>query len=77
MDGIARPVDTSLYLLHYWNFNSLPSGTITSVNSDTTISTISTNGNIQYPGTGAGYMDNFSPVNTLNTRNSAPDGLGL
>ncbi len=55
-------------LLHYWHFNSLPSGTLTSVSAD--FSEIS-GANITYPGSGDGYMDSRThrdedPVSNLN-----------
>jgi hypothetical protein len=55
-------------LVHYWHFNSLPSGTLTSVTSDFSANTP---GAITYPGTGAGYMDRRThttadPVSNLN-----------
>ncbi len=55
-------------LIHYWHFNDLPTGSLTSVESD--YSAISS-GEITYPGTGAGYMDRRThqtgdPVSNLN-----------
>jgi len=56
-------------IIHYWHFNNLPSGTLTSVYSDYS-SNIT--GLITYPGTGAGYMDRRTynppddPVSNLN-----------
>ncbi len=55
-------------LIHYWHFDNLPSGTLTSVTSDFSVNTP---GVITYPGTGAGYMDRRThspadPVSNLN-----------
>jgi hypothetical protein len=61
-------------LLHYWHFNTLPTGTLTTVNADLDLIA---GGVITYPGTGAGYMDNVDPGSTLNARSSAVAGLGL
>lgn len=61
-------------LLHYWNFNSLPSGTLTSVASDYSLVSA---GSITYPGTGSGYMDNVNPGSALNARNGDAVGLGI
>ncbi len=41
-------------VFHYWHFNNLPGGTLTSVAADTSLPG---NAVITYPGTGAGYMD--------------------
>ncbi|ROI13275.1 hypothetical protein EGH73_09125 [Epilithonimonas hominis] len=76
---VPPPTDNSLYLLHYWNFNSLPSGTISSsVPADYTINSVLANG-ITYEGTGAGYVDKVNPGSDINTRNGdvAGDGLRL
>ena len=61
-------------IIHYWHFNNLASGTLTSVSPD---STLVTGASITYPGTGAGYMDNVSPGSSENTRYSTSVGLGL
>jgi hypothetical protein len=55
-------------LIHYWHFNNLPSGTLTSVAADFSLTG---NTSITYPGTGAGYMDSRThraqdPVSNLN-----------
>jgi len=65
-----------LYLLHYWNFNNLATGTLTIVNADTSMLSTST-ATIKYTGIGAGYMDQYTPGSTLNTQNSDVSGLGL
>ena len=65
-----------LYLLHYWNFNNLATGTLTTVNADSTLITAST-ANITYTGTGAGYMDQYVSPTTLNAQNADVSGLGL
>ncbi|MCX6172075.1 MAG: Ig domain-containing protein [Flavobacterium sp.] len=65
-----------LYLLHYWNFNNLAAGTLTSVNADSSL--LATNmANITYVGTGAGYMDQYASTATLNAQNGDISGLGL
>ncbi|NLK50568.1 MAG: hypothetical protein GX294_07955, partial [Candidatus Cloacimonetes bacterium] len=55
-------------IIHYWHFNSLPSGTLTEVESD--YSAVGT-ALITYPGSGAGYLDTRThraadPVSNLN-----------
>ena len=55
-------------IIHYWHFNSLPSGTLTEVEAD--YSAVGT-AVITYPGTGDGYMDRRThrdedPVSNLN-----------
>jgi len=74
---ISIAVNTApLYLLHYWNFNNLATGTLTSVNADSSLITSST-ATITYIGTGAGYMDQYTPGSILNSQNSDVAGLGL
>ncbi len=71
--------DNTLYLLHYWNFNSLPGGTISSaIAADFSINSSLASG-ITYDGTGAGYADKVSPGSDINARNgdAAGDGLRL
>jgi len=66
-------------LIHYWHFNALPSGTLTTVESD-----FSTNGlsaSITYPGTGDGYMDTRThraadPVSNMNLRKGQEQDKG-
>ena len=71
------PVSTTpLYLLNYWNFNNLATGTLTNVNADTSLLSTST-ATIKYTGTGAGYMDQYTPGSALNAQNSDVAGLGL
>jgi hypothetical protein len=74
--AVSTVADNTVYLVHYWNFNALPSGTLTTINADSSLITSSTS-TVTYPGTGAGYMDQVSPGSSLNTQNSAIDGLGL
>jgi len=55
-------------LIHYWHFNDLPSGTLTSVEADFSVAGDAV---ITYPGTGNGYMDRRThraddPVSNLN-----------
>jgi hypothetical protein len=61
------------HLAHYWNFNLLPAGTITSVVAD--VAAVGTP-TITYPGSGLGYMDNVAG-DLLNAQNGAAAGLGL
>ncbi|MGV3459664.1 MAG: choice-of-anchor I family protein [Flavobacterium sp.] len=63
-------------LVHYWNFNTLPSGSITApVAAD--FSLLSTaNTSITYPGTGAGYVDRVDPGDIINVQDGAPAGYG-
>jgi hypothetical protein len=68
-------IDPNSVLIHYWNFNSL-SGTLTSVAPDLTLIQ-SSSASISYPGTGAGYMDSFSPGYDLNSQNNDVAGAGI
>mgnify|MGYP005850605213 CR=1 FL=1 len=72
VEGDALPQEQ---LVHYWNFNALPSGTLTAVTPN--ISLVPSGTQITYPGTGAGYMDNVNPGSAINARNGDPVGLGL
>lgn len=75
-DPIPDP-DNTLYLLHYWNFNALPTGTIsTPVLADFSLLNAS-NVSLLYAGTGAGYADQFTPGSDLNARNGDVPGLGI
>ncbi|MEC4004804.1 Ig domain-containing protein [Flavobacterium sp. SUN052] len=65
-----------LLLVHYWNFNSLPTGTLNNVIADASLIS-TTSANIKYNGTGAGYMDQYTPGSTANAQNSDAAGLGL
>ncbi len=68
------PTNPEAVLVHYWNFNALPSGNLTNVEPDFTL----TDGaGLSYEGTGDGYMDAFSPGYTTNARNNDPDGQGI
>lgn len=62
-------------LVHYWNFNSLSSGTISNAVAPD-ISLVAGAG-ITYPGTGAGYVDRVDPGSDLNAQNSDAAGYGL
>lgn len=73
--GVYLALPPPLFLLHYWNFNSL-TGTQTSVIPDSSLLS-SSNTSITYSGTGAGYMDSFSPGSALNAQNSDTAGSGL
>lgn len=61
-------------LVHYWHFNALPEGTLTSATAD-----FSRTGSavITYPGTGAGYMDRVDPGSDVNAKLATPAGYGL
>ncbi|MDI1255400.1 MAG: Ig domain-containing protein [Flavobacterium sp.] len=63
-------------VIHYWNFNALPTGTLTTVDADMSLVTTTT-ATITYPGTGAGYMDQVTPGSLLNAQNGDLEGLGL
>lgn len=67
--------DLKTGLFHYWHFNSLPSGTLTSVAADS--SAVKNGAVISYSGSGAGYMDNVNPGNIKNARLGQTAGLGL
>lgn len=69
------PIDDTVHLFHYWNFNSV-SGTVTSIAPDATL--VSGSGAaITYDGTGAGYMDSFAPGSVENARNNDEAGNGI
>jgi len=74
--GIYLALPAPLLQLHYWNFNNLPAGTLTSVNADSSLISTST-ATITYSGTGAGYMDQYASTTTLNAQNADISGLGL
>ena len=74
--GSLAQVAQAQSLVHYWNFNSLPSGTITSPISADVSAITSALTSITYTGTGAGYLDNVEG-DVLNSQNGAPAGLGL
>jgi hypothetical protein len=74
--GDPIPNPNLIFLLHYWNFNTLPTGTLSNpVSSDFSIN--STSASIAYEGIGAGYADQFSPGSDLNARNNDGAGLGI
>ena len=60
-------------LAHYWHFNSLPAGTLTSVAADVAAVGAPT---ITWPGTGAGYLDNVAGSD-VNAQLGNAAGLGL
>jgi Putative Ig domain len=74
--AVSAVVDNTVYLVHYWNFNTLPTGPLTSIPADVSLLSTTTN-TISYAGSGAGYLDQVSPGSTLNTQNCDLDGLGL
>jgi len=61
-------------VVHYWHFNALAEGTLTSVTSD--VSKVA-GGVMTYPGTGAGYMDRVDPGSDINAEAGQPAGFGL
>jgi hypothetical protein len=67
------PPPKNAVLMHYWHFNNLPEGTLTTVPADFTV----LSGTITYPGTGLGYMDRVDPGATVNAQLGQPAGFGL
>lgn len=71
LDGIptedTTPPDTTLYLLHYWNFNE-------DSTDDTLITPSIGNGDLAYLGN---YFDSVSPGSATNARNEDQAGLAL
>jgi hypothetical protein len=63
-------------VVHYWHFNNLAIGTVTSVDADYTLlpNSVPT---ISYAGTGTGYMDDYSPGSLLNAQFNEPAGAAL
>lgn len=74
--GDPIPDPNQSFLLHYWNFNALPSGTLTAVNADFSLLNVA-NANIKYEGSGTGFMDQFSPGSEINLQSNVEAGLGL
>ena len=75
--GDTIPDPNQVNLIHFWDFNALPTGTLTTpIPADFSLLT-SENASISYPGSGAGYADQFSPGLDLNARNGASAGLGI
>jgi hypothetical protein len=72
--GMASQFSEAQTLMHYWNFNTLPDGTSTTVAADYSAFTATTA--ITYPGTGAGYMDDVDG-DVLNAQNGDLAGNGL
>ena len=68
-------IDPTSVLIHYWNFNAI-TGTQTTVSPDLTLIPLG-NASITYTGSGAGYIDAFSPGYDINTQNSEVAGSGL
>ena len=74
--GDPIPDPNAVFLVHYWNFNTLPTGTLSNpIAADFSLN--GTNASIAYLGTGAGYADQFSPGSDLNARNGDVAGLGV
>ena len=60
-------------MVHYWHFNNLPEGTLTSVQADYSASGAA---EITYPGSGDGYMDRTDGT-LLNVHQDVSAGYGL
>ncbi|MEC4051112.1 putative Ig domain-containing protein [Flavobacterium sp. SUN046] len=73
---VNTTINTTVYLLHYWNFNAIPTGTLTSVNADSSL-IASPQASLSYSGTGAGYMDQYVSTTTANAQNADVSGLGI
>ncbi|MBS7787105.1 hypothetical protein KIH23_07325 [Flavobacterium sp. CYK-55] len=69
-----QKLDPASELIYFWNFNSI-SGTVTEVLPD--YQATKALAKISYPGSGAGYMDVFSPGYDVNLRKSEEAGSGL
>ena len=74
--NIAVMAIPTAVLIHYWNFNTLPTGTLTSINANYSLINVNAT-NITYTGAGTGYMDQFTPSTDLNAQNGDAGGLGL
>jgi hypothetical protein len=74
--GTIGQVASSQNLLHYWNFNALPSGTITNPIAADVTNIQGALTSIAYTGTGAGYLDNVAG-DALNAQPGVAAGLGL
>lgn len=72
--ALPPPAPALSEVIHYWHFNILPAGPLTSVLADVTKRAPA---EITYTGTGLGYMDNVDPGSDLNARNSTLAGLGM
>ena len=69
---LASPTEQ---LIHYWHFNSLPSGTLQSVTAD---SSIAGGAFITYPGSGTGYLDRVAGEgSSINTQYGIDAGTAL
>ena len=65
---------TEANLLHYWHFNNLPSGNLSDIDADLSL----TGGAcISYPGSGDGYLDRVSDGSDLNAVDGKEKGYGL
>lgn len=60
--------------IHYWHFNTLPIGTLTTIAADQSVVGSPT---ITYPGTGAGYLDRVDDGTTLNALSGTLAGIAL
>lgn len=63
----------AVVMIHYWHFNDLPAGPLTSVPVDLTLVGQPV---ITYPGSGAGYLDRVAGAD-LNAEPDIPAGYGL
>jgi hypothetical protein len=71
---MAPPPPVLSDVIHYWHFNNLPAGTLTSANADFSKLTGAV---ITFPGTGAGYMDYVDPGSLLGAQQNAAAGYGI
>lgn len=63
-------------IVHYWHFNNLPIGTVTSVDADYTL-TPWNHPVITYEGNSSGYMDDYTPGSALNAQLGESEGAAL
>ncbi len=61
-------------LIHYWHFNNLTSGNLTSIPADYSVGN---NASVTYSGTGSGYMDRVNDGTLLNASIGQPAGEAL
>lgn len=75
-DVVAHFRSGEYALIHYWHFNDLPGGDLTTgVPAD--FSLLDAEVGMSYPGSGAGYMDRVNDGSVLNIRNEAEEGRAL
>ena len=75
-EAMAGTVPPRSSVLHYWHFNNLPSGNLTSVQADTSAFAVAPA--VTYPGSGSGFMDENSGDGSVdNVRFNEPAGSSL